>query len=126
MESGTEAIIGEQCTMDRYKLGFWCVSVTTDNETGVSSNYRIPFRYSEEYNTQHGGYIGSGIDQRANSITIVSDTRLEMLIDGYGLVEISKDDGVELADGKTRLVTKVDKIPNGRGGYSWTRRIYLD
>ena len=49
-----------------------------------------------------------------------------MLIDGYGLVEISKDDGVELADGKTRLVTRVEKIPNGRGGYSWTRRIYID
>lgn len=126
MEFGTEWTIGEQCTMDRYKLGFWCVSVTTDNETGVSSSYRIPFRYSEEYGTQSGGYIGSGIDQRANSRTIISDTRLEMLIDGYGLVEISKDDGIELDDGKTRLVTRVDKQPNGRGGYSWTRRIYID
>lgn len=112
--------------MNRYKLGFWCVSVTTDNETGVSSSYRIPFRYEELFNTQHGGYIGSGIDQRANSISIISDTRLEMAIDGYGVVEISKDDGVELEDGKFRLVTRVDKEPNGRGGYSWTRRIYID
>ena len=126
MEFGTEWTIGEQCTMDRYKLGFWCVSVTTDNETGVSSSYRIPFRYSEEYGTQSGGYIGSGIDQRANQRVLISDTRLEMLIDGYGLVEISKDDGIELDDGKTRLVTRVDKQPNGRGGYSWTRRIYID
>ena len=123
-------IIGEQCTMNRFKLGWWLLSVTTDNETGVSSTFRIPFRYSEELGTQHGGYIGSGIDQRANPITIISDSRLEKTVDGLeeglGTFEIAKDDGVELEDGKVRLVTKVDKYPNGRGGYSWTRTIYLD
>ena len=112
--------------MNRYKLGWWSTSVTTDNETGISSTYRIPFRYEEVYGTQSGGYIGSGIDQRSNAITIITDTRLEKAIDGLGLVEISKDDGVELEDGKVRLVTRVDKVPNGRGGYSWTRTIYLD
>lgn len=112
--------------MNRFKLAWWCVSVTTDNETGVSSTDRIPFRYFEEYGTQHGGYIGSGIDQRANSRVLITDTRLEKAIDGLGTIEISKDDGVELEDGKQRLVTKVDKEPNGRGGYSWTRRIYIE
>ena len=116
--------------MNRFKLGWWLLSVTTDNETGVSSTFRIPFRYAEELGTQHGGYIGSGIDQRANPITIISDSRLEKTVDGLdeglGTFEIAKDDGVELEDGKVRLVTKVDKYPNGRGGYSWTRTIYLD
>lgn len=112
--------------MNRYKLGFWQLEVITDNELGTTTHYRIPFRYEEEYQTNSGGLIAGNVDQRSQSIVLISDTRLEKAVDGLGIIEIAKDDSVELEDGKTRIVTRVDKIPNGRGGYSWTRRIYID
>lgn len=112
--------------MNRFKLAWWKLEVITDNEVGTTSHYRIPFRYEEEMSNRSGGAIANGIDQKSFSMVIVSDNRLEKAVDGLGTIEISKDDGIEFEDGKTRLVASVDKFPNGRGGYSWTRRIYVN